>query len=278
MPGRVLGVVDDQEGRPGEVRLGLSIAVLVRAVNRVDRPPEEEVVLRLEAGDHRVRCRDVHECQQSRGLSEIEAAAVRELAESAAPLHERVLDPETSGVGLFLRSNGAVRSAIRLDLCEVRRVATAIEVEWAVWPEVGRRVERERLDVLQLHVDGCWRRRRRLPNTRSRRRLDERDDVVESVVRAKREDLRGDLCSQGRPVRLRAPVGNRRHEGRVLSVDCSGLCGYAHDEDVVSSSCYGGLGRCARFREGRGQERLEATLGGRDCVVDRRVNHPREHL
>jgi hypothetical protein len=83
------------------------------------------VVLRVEAGDHRVPAGDVRHRQHAGGLDEIEAAVARETEQTVVPLPDVVVGAEARLDGLVGRPGRAVDPAELLDLVQVVGVLLA---------------------------------------------------------------------------------------------------------------------------------------------------------
>ena len=76
----------------------------------------------------------MHVSEQPRRLAQVEAASVRELAQGAAVLDERLVGEEAGGLGLRGRADGAGGAAVRLHLGHVARVTLALQLERAAGP------------------------------------------------------------------------------------------------------------------------------------------------
>ena len=233
MAGRVLGVVADDERRPGRVLRGGRVPVGVGPLDRVGRAPEGVVVLRLPARDHRVRGRNPRVAEQPGGLAQIEAPGVRQRTQRAAVLDERLIGEEANRLGLQRRPRRSRGASVRLQLLQITRVALARDLDRSTGPPLGLRAEGERPHSAQLDVDRR-RRRDRLEHTHARRLLDVRNHVVEVIAGPHRQHPRG-RGSAGRLARvLRRPVRNRRHVGVVGDLNIRRLGRHAGNEDVPS--------------------------------------------
>ena len=267
-------MVADEQRLPGRIRRGGRVPVGVGTLDRVGGAPEVVVVLGLPAGDHRVRRRNPDVAEQPRGLAQVEPTRDGHAADGTAVLGVRLIGEEAGVLGLERRP-GADDAADVLELVDVMRVGPARQLVRLVRPVLGLRVERERPHLAELDVDRR-RRRDRLEDSRSRRRLDVGNDVVEVVAGPHREHARGGGGADGLASVLRDPVRDRRHEGVVGGLDRRGLRRNAGDEDVSCRLRDGRVGGRLRRCGHSGCERLETALDGGDGVVHRPVHHRRE--
>ena len=244
-------------------------------LDRVVRPPEHVVVLRLPAGDHRVGDRDPGRAEELCRLRDVEAALATESPQAAAELDVGRVGEEPDRLGLLGRARGRRVAPQQLHLGHVVRVLLARDGVRRGRP-VGRRVVGERPHLPELHVN----RRGRsdgLEDSRADRCLDVGHDIVEPVAGPQGEHPRRSGSADRLATVSRKPRRQRRHVGVVCRLDARRLGRNAGDQDVAGRLRDRGFDQGVRRCGDAGRERLQVAFDRGDRVVDRPVHHSREH-
>ena len=145
--GGVVGVAGSNSGRQARIGHGPRIAVGVGEADRVDRAPEQALVLVLPADDRRVGGGQRDHAEQARGLRAAEPVTGRQVAHEAAVDHQRLGLPEDRRHRLVRGPVRAVELAEALDLLEVARIGAAGELVRAVREEPAGARDEERAHV-----------------------------------------------------------------------------------------------------------------------------------
>ena len=153
---------------------------MVRPPNRRVRPPESEVILGLEAGDSRIRHREVHEGKDPGRPPRIDVVPAKDTVGDPTP-DEELVEPEERRLGLIRCPRLAVEAAKRLDRVEIAGVGPAPKREGARKPMLGQ-VDAERLEAPPPGEER---------NGAERRRIERRREVVVPGLAARSIDRLG---------------------------------------------------------------------------------------
>ena len=255
--------------KPGGVGCGVRIVVGVRVLDRRDRPPEIEVIFRIEARDDGIGMHDVHQRVEPRTLDERQVVRREGLAQVADPEVIGVLRVKPRDLGLPGRALAALERTHALDLLDICGVAGTAQVRRAVRTELRRALQCKRSDARLIRRDRVRKRRRcSLIHAGAAAELIAHD-VVAMIVGAEGQDAGSDLGADrdtlglGRTVRNR---GERRGQRRIehgLLVRCQ------TQQNIIPRGCGGGSRRrAAGRRAGTDRIRLVAAFDRNDRVVD----------
>ena len=125
---------------------GRRVAVLRRPADRVQRPPEVEVVLVVPGVDRRVGRRQVLHREETGAVGGVEVIPCDELAGDVVPARDGVALPPLGDVRLLVRAGGAGRPAASpLTSLKSVRLCGAVERGWTSGAELRRALHQERL-------------------------------------------------------------------------------------------------------------------------------------
>ena len=144
--------------RPRRVRRRRGVVVQGRLANRLERPPEVEVVLVVPGVDRRVRCREVFHREKTGGVRDVQIVPGDELAGDVVPARNRVALPPLRDVRLRTRTGRGCHDAVaadRLHFVEVSRPGGAGKRRGTGASKLRRALHQERLDATDPGGGSC---------------------------------------------------------------------------------------------------------------------------
>ena len=116
-----------KQRRPGGITLGPDVVVRIAVLDRRDRSPEIERVIRLPADDARIGRREVHQGQGTRRCRQVQAVRLDQLTRDAVPDGRWRGEPEARDLGLLVRPRRAGERPELFHLVVVARIAPAVK-------------------------------------------------------------------------------------------------------------------------------------------------------